>query len=504
MASCNHVNHPSNPIVDPSTGNCPSYTHKDDASIGNVISLPEGFFVFDRDTIPGLYKSLVLNYNASLIPNTEHDYPRTISISDDGKWVLYANGYSGILYLMQVNGCGKTIVPVTNISSGPPGWPPITGFYRRSPYGCEIFYLASTRQIHSVRVDLSSVPPQFSADRVIADIGDSLQFDPNQTLQIAVNRDQIFCDIDPVINGVAMGRTGYLTIPADGTGIGTAANVFKWINDDYKTIDGCGHTMSFDGQYCLANPGGIFASDCVPGGAHKGFYITPFRRDSDPPINLYTQDILVFGTSINWCPALYRENDENFWGWYFSNNNTYVAGRMISGTTNCGAWVVDWQRNIWTPITPLDSNISIMQPAIYFGPVDTGFAYTNPTCESSIDTSINPNFDMLNPLYRIIQPNGGEAFSIGQPCTVRVTSVRPGKGMLKLSISGGKIQTLLPGFLASINPQTDSLFVFQIPDSIEAGGQNYSTISQQCKILIVDYSNPSYQDASDQYFEIRR
>ena len=27
-------------------------------------------------------------------------------------------------------------------------------------------------------------------------------------------------------------------------------------------------------------------------------------------------------------------------------------------------------------------------------------------------------------------------------------------------------------------------------------------VLQQCKILVIDYSNPSYQDASDQYFEI--
>ena len=65
---CNHPEHPSNPITGTLVGNCPSYTHKNDASIGNVASLPEGFFVFDRDTIPGLYKSVVLNYKASLDP----------------------------------------------------------------------------------------------------------------------------------------------------------------------------------------------------------------------------------------------------------------------------------------------------------------------------------------------------------------------------------------------------------------------------------------------------
>lgn len=494
------MEHPSKPTIDPSSGNCPKYTHKDDASIGNVTSLPEGFFVFDRDTIPGLYKSLVLNYNASLIPNTEHDYPRTISISDDGKWVLYANGYSGILYLIQVNGCGKTIVPVTNTSGM---YPTITGFYRRSPRVCEIFYLASRRQIHAVRADLSSNIPYFSEDRIIADIGDSLLFNPDDMIGIAVNKDQIFGEISPVINGDVISRTGCLTIPAEGTGIGVAANVYKWKDDDYRKTDGCGHTMSFDGQYCLANPGGIFISDCVIID-HKGFYITPFRRDSDPPINLYTQDILEFGISINWCPSIYRDNDENFWGWYFSNNNNYVIGRMMSSKTNCGAWVVDWQQNIWTPITPLDSNILIMQPAIYFGPIDTGVAYINPACESTVDTFINPNLDLLNPLYRIIEPNGGEVFSIGQICTIRVTSVREGKAMLKMSISSGKIQALLPGFVSSINPQTDSLFIFQIPDSINTGGQSYSTISSQCKILIVDYTNPSYKDESDQFFEIRR
>jgi hypothetical protein len=462
--------------------------------------LPDGYFVFDRDTIPGLYKSRIHDYQASLVPNTEHDFPHSISISDDGKWVLYTNGYSAVFYLIRANGCGKTIVPVTNAVQ----WCLTTcGFYRNSPYGSEIFYLASRRQIHAVGVDLSTDPPSFKSDRVLADIGDSLLFNPDPHIQIAVVADQIFCEISPLVNGDLHSRVGYLTIPGGGRGTGGPANVYKWRNDDYKQVDGCGCTMSFDGQYALANAGFIFyGNECIPV-SHKGFYITPFRRDTDPPVIFYTENFFIYGTSINWCPLQYRNSDEDFWGWYFSSDRNYVAGRMISTTSNCGAWVVDWPNNVWIPITPLDSNIAILQPAIYFGAVDTGSSYIDPTCTSTVDT-INPNLNALDPLYRVVRPNGGEIFHVGQPCTVTVSSVREGRAMLELDIDAGKEQILLPGFLHSINPQTDSIFIFQIPDSLDDFGQMISTISSQCRILIMDYSDHSFRDESDNYFEIRK
>ena len=369
--------------------------------------MPEGFFVFDRDTIPGLYKSRIHDYQASLIPNTEHDYPRSISISDDGEWVVYANGFSYVFYLIRSNGCGKIIVPVTNAVQS---CLTTVGFYRNSPHGSEIFYIASLKQIHAVGVDLSSDPPVFKSDRVLADVGDSMQLNPDPTLQIAVVKDQIFGAISPLVNGEMRSRTGYLTIPDGGNGIGGPANVYKWKDDDLKDVDGCGHTMSFDGEYALANAGFYFSyNECIPV-SHKGFYITPFRRDTDPPINLYTENLLEFGTSLNWCPLQYRNGDPNFWGWYFSNDDNYIAGRMISTTANCGAWVVDWQNNAWIPISPLDSNIAILQPAIYFGAVATGNAYIDPTCTTSVDT-IDPNLNALDPLFRVIAPNGGKIFT---------------------------------------------------------------------------------------------
>ena len=76
--------------------------------------------------------------------------------------------------------------------------------------------------------------------------------------------------------------------------------------------------------------------------------------------------------------------------------------------------------------------------------------------------------------------------------------------MIELEVDAGKEQMLLPGFLHSINPQTDSVFIFQIPDSLDCSGQMISTVSDQCRILILDYSNSSFRDESDSYFEIRK
>jgi hypothetical protein len=492
---CNKLD--SGPITGANNG-CPSYTHKEDVQTGNPGDLPEGYFVFDRDSIPGLYKSPLRSFTSSLIPNTKNNFPRSISISNDGRWIFFVDFGSGIPYLIRANGCDKTKVPTTGVPAGEfyPG-----GFYRNSPYGNELFYLAGAREIHAIGVTFTSGSPVFGVDRTIARL-QALCLDPLFTTQYAVCGDRIFGQVNPMVNdSTVIARTGFLTIPEGGTGTATDADVYKWADDDYHYIEGCGHTMSFDGSYALANAGPFFYTyGCIPTG-HKGFYITPFRRKNDPPLNLYTEHILKFGTSINWCPERYRNGDGDFWGWYFTNDNRYVAGRMLSIDWNSGGWIIDWRNNRWTMVTPADSTIKIQQIAAAIGSVDTGRLYIDTSCHND-DTSSNPGGINYDPQYKIISPNGGEIFHQSRPCTVKVASVKPGNAILSLFLNAGLDEVPL-SIAQTIHPPKDSIFIFVIPDSFDIYGQKVSSISSACKIKIADYSfGTKYFDESDDIFQI--
>lgn len=478
---------------------CPYYTHKGDVQIGNPQDLPEGFFVFDRDTIPGLYKSPLRVFKSSLIPNTKNVFPRSISVSNDGQWIFFVDSKTDVPYIIRVNGCYKSMVPTIGVPSGSPC---PGGFYRNSPYGDEVFYLAGKKEIHALKVSFSANGPVFGNDRKIAMLS-SLCLDSMYTTQYAVSRDQIFGEIGPEVNdSTVIFRTGFLTIPGNGTGTATDANIYKWAHDDYQLIVGCGHTMSSDGQFVLANAGPVFYSStrCIPTG-HKGFYVAPFRRDSDPSIDQYTEHLFKFAVSLNWCPEQYQNGDEDFWGWYFTNSNSYVAGQMISLRGNSCGWMIDWQNSIWTMLCPIDSNIRIQQPAAYIGAVDTGSLYIDIACQG-IDTLYNPGNDSSNPVYKVISPNGGELFHSNDLCTVKVSSVRPGNAMLYLLLDNGHFNVLL-STSRSFDPQNDSTFTFVIPDTFDVYGQKVSSVSDKCKIKIKDYNNGAhYFDESDGYFQI--
>ena len=102
----------------------------------------------------------------------------------------------------------------------------------------------------------------------------------------------------------------------------------------------------------------------------------------------------------------------------------------------------------------------------------------------------------------MIFPNGGEIFHVGDQCTVKVASVRPGNATLHLYLERGLYDVSLTtthGF----NPQTDSMFIVEIPDTFDIHGETVSALSGECTVKIADYSEPTlYFDESDGYFKI--
>jgi hypothetical protein len=484
---------------------CASYTHKYDVQEGQASSLPDGYFIYAPYAQSGINKSPIHQFVPKRIPNTYSDQPGNISISDDGKWICYVDRSRNRICLITINGCYKTIAPIASVD---PGFPTIAGFYRRSPFGSEIFYNASTRVLRSITVNLSNQAPQFGSDRSIVSVSPNYFVNSDDFIQMSVVGNQIFGEICPVINNTVIYRTAFMTIPNNGQGTAGDADIYQWKNDSDIAVYGCGHTQTHDGTYCLANAGPCGSPSCVPQ-EHNGFYVTHFYHVSDQPVNMVTDYLDKYASSINWCPEEYQNYNNmsmvDFWGWYFGNRDDYVIGRQLGSLGQNGIWMVDWPTNTWYRLTPVEQNILTLQPAVFFysdsipGITDSAQCMDD-TSESPLP--YDPTTDWFNPHLHVVRPNGGETYAVGEQCTVQVSASRPGSDVLYLSVDDGKSFATLPGFTTAINPFSDTIAVFTIPDSIESGAGQESTISDKCLIEIRDYGNSNYYDISDSTFSI--
>lgn len=489
---------------------CPPYTHLYDAPTGDPSTLDQGYFVFTLKERYGLYKSHIRTYKPVLIPNTQAEQIINPGISDNGEWLLYVDKRQYSTWLIRQDGTHKTLVPVQATLYGHPR---SVGFLRSSPYGEEVYYSCNSTTLRAVRTQFLADTVYFGADRPLVDLSSSsltwsIVADP--LIDISVVRDQVMARFENWVTGSRCTRTEFLTIPNNGMGIGTAQDIYAWKDDDYVSIDGCGHTMSHDGAYALQNvPYYIgYSAPCVPA-EHRGVAITPFRRAGDPPIDLYHEHYEKYGISLNWCPAPYR-SDADFWGWYFTNNNRFVVGRhYLPDSPANGVWLLEWPTNTWTRLTPSDTPLDIVEPALYFGAEGFGAGDT-----TLVDTT-GPTVDPFDPRYRVVSPNGGEILYVGDPCTVTVSSVLDGNAALSIEIDSGLIEFRLPGLTSAINPRSDSVIVFYVPDSVPVysydPGRGYaipkmeSTLSEFCKLHIADYQAPTdYTDFSDGFFAIRK
>jgi len=112
--------------------------------------------------------------------------------------------------------------------------------------------------------------------------------------------------------------------------------------------------------------------------------------------------------------------------------------------------------------------------------------------------------DSADTVYRIISPNGGETFHVGQQCTVLVASNLSGSALFNIII--GRYELMPPsGPLAKYlkgNSAVDTL-IFTIPDSMQQGVTMVSSVTDSCLIEISNYNSPGILDYSDCYFRIK-
>lgn len=112
-----------------------------------------------------------------------------------------------------------------------------------------------------------------------------------------------------------------------------------------------------------------------------------------------------------------------------------------------------------------------------------------------------------NDHYKVISPNGGESFRVGDTMKVIVTSgVNDNEGLLELILfRDGRSRALaMPGLPRNaIDPRKDCVWRFQVPDSLGSAGGMVSLVSDSVKVRLAKYSQVgSVSDFSDGFFSI--
>jgi hypothetical protein len=473
---------------------CPDYC-KLTTIVSAQSSLPQGFFIYAQNDSSGIFCSPLRQFSPRIIKGTASIQGVTcLQISDDGKWLLYKHDK---LYVQNLQTGRSWALSVSGPIYGQ------AGFLRGSPLGTEVYYLTNRFQINAIKMQFTDTNIVFSGERVVyQDTLGSLGFYQGFDFGLAVVKDEIMgTTFYNIANLGYPARIGYITIPDSGKGIATNKDIYHWKNEDTVMLRGCGIAMSHEGYLALSNPMEIGHADCLPQG-HRGFCITPFRRINSSPVDIYNDNYLVNGISINWCPEEYRgyyQPKVDFWYWYFGNNMSYVIGRQDGTDTPFkGLWLIEWGTNTWTKLNPDSIKISVASNAVYFSDnyqiatEDSNVVVTPIIIDTSNDVG-----------YKVISPNGGESFKTGDICSVKVTAKKYVDALILLSIDTGKYRWMPTEFNKAINPVEDSLFIFKIPDSVSIYGTSIALNSNCCKIILTDYNQVSGKsDESDSCFSI--
>ena len=493
----------------PPVHGCPSYTHKN-VTLGNPQALPQGYFVFAVFNTGGLYISEFYPYQHSLIPNTRSDHPRSVQISDDGTWVVYLDRLSGKVFVIRIDGEGKTEIPIPAQPGGTSRGTHTVGFVRHSHLGDELFYLYNEHTLVGLTLELSAAGATVTGERNLARMNpsDNIMFDWGEGVRIEVCRNRIFSQMKPI------GRNEFVTIPNEGRGVAGAHDIYRWANDNKAMLWGCGQALTPDGDRAVSNSSQVGDPACVPNAKnnldHKGFYITPFLENGVSPSMTVHEQVDRYGVSINWVPPDYRFgkwDEVNFDRWAFAPNNAdYLIGSQFGSLSPVRAiWLIHWSTNTWYCLTGMDAQAHRDFPAMYFGELT---AALNPVDTLVTDPDTLP---ASNPRgYAIVSPNGAEVFEVGQTMTITVGSQLNGNADLRLVIDGEPVG--IPGITESFDPKVATTHTFVIPESFSTVRWDpqsssfqpvqLSAVSDRCRIRLFDYNDNTIVVESQNDFSI--
>jgi hypothetical protein len=314
----------------------------------------EGKKVFHRK-LPGVYRSPIREHRPERIEGTDQDFEILhLDVWDDGNWLVYSctdgpserpeetpSGRGRRLVLAKTDGSSRVRVPTGN--DGPESLL-LSGIYRRSPHGSEIFYSESNSRILARTVDLSVAPPRFGEERVVCT---GIAWDGDDAMAVSGSH----------LHGRLGELSRYVTIPDGGRGTAGPDDLWRFTG---RSKFGCAVTLSHDGRLAVSNPTQLetVARYPPPNSVfpiwHRGFVVLPFKESAAPPMDIadyyFTETI-----SANWVFPAMRPGNHDFSEWYVTNHREYVVGREISRPPAYGCWLVHWPTNTWTRLTPTET-----------------------------------------------------------------------------------------------------------------------------------------------------
>ena len=123
---------------------------------------------------------------------------------------------------------------------------------------------------------------------------------------------------------------------------------------------------------------------------------------------------------------------------------------------------------------------------------------------ADLGSSLAADSGTSHPAFRVIRPNGGEVYHVGDTLHVRVTgnlNLNNAQVKVFVGVPGNLLGDLVPGSAGSRNVFQDCDIAFAIPSVLGVGA--IPLVSDFVRIRIEDYVNgPFYFDFSDTYFRI--
>lgn len=135
-------------------------------------------------------------------------------------------------------------------------------------------------------------------------------------------------------------------------------------------------------------------------------------------------------------------------------------------------------------------------------------AATNPEGCAERGDRVTAGASEAEPAFKVVSPDGGESFKVGDSITVRLGANSKGTSALAYLIIRTPVSVVrlrLPGTPATrdMNPRTDCDVSFRIPATIVESGAAISLVSSEVKIRVAAYNSETlYNDESDGFFSI--
>lgn len=133
---------------------------------------------------------------------------------------------------------------------------------------------------------------------------------------------------------------------------------------------------------------------------------------------------------------------------------------------------------------------------------------TGPVAEKScseIGDSLKSAQGSDNSVFRVIKPNGGETYHIGDTLRIRAASnINANNSLLELLVTRGDVTdrvVLNPGG-SSMNLHQNCDLTLVLKDSMSAGSKMISMVSDSIKVRASNYQNNTQRDLSDGYFRV--